>query len=109
MLPVYGKILGRLIYNKMFEFFTKNELISQNQSGFIAEDSCISQLLFITNDIYQSLDDELETRAAFLDISKAFNKVWHEGLSFKLKQNGISGNLSSVITDFWIRENEELF
>ena len=93
----------------MFEFFTKNELISQNQSGFIAEDSCISQLLFITNDIYQSLDDELETRAAFLDISKAFNKVWHEGLFFKLKQNGISGNLLSVITDFWIRENEELF
>ena len=93
----------------MFEFFTKNELISQNQSGFTAEDSCISQLLFITNDIYQSLDDELETRAAFLDISKAFNKVWHEGLFFKLKQNGISGNLLSVITDFWIRENEELF
>ena len=93
----------------MFEFFTKNEPISQNQSGFTAEDSCISQLLFITNDIYQSLDDELETRAAFLDISKAFNKVWHEGLFFKLKQNGISGNLLSVITDFWIRENEELF
>ena len=63
----------------MFEFFTKNELISQNQSGFTAEDSCISQLLFITNDIYQSLDDELETRAAFLDISKAFNKVLARG------------------------------
>ena len=32
-------------------------------------------------------------RAVFLDISKAFDKVWHEGLVFKLKQNGISGNL----------------
>ena len=84
----------------MFEFFTENELISQNQSGFKPGDSCISQLLCITHDIYQSLDDGLETRAVFLDISKAFDKVWHEGLLFKLKQNGISGNLLNVITDF---------
>ena len=44
LLPVCGKILERLIYNKMFEFFTENELISQNQSGFKPGDSCISQL-----------------------------------------------------------------
>ena len=75
LLPVCGKILERLIYNKMFEFFTENELISQNQSGFKPGDSCISQLLCITHDIYQSLDDGLETRAVFLDMSKAFDKV----------------------------------
>ena len=92
----------------MFEFFTENELISQNQSGFKPGDSCISQLLCITHDIYQSLDDGLETRAVFLDISKAFDKVWHEGLLFKLKQNGISGNLLNVITNFCIRGNKQL-
>ena len=54
----------------------------------------------ITHEIYQSLDDGLETRAAFFDISKAFDKALHEGLLFKLKQNGISGNLLNVITDF---------
>ena len=100
LLSVCGKILERLIYNKMFEFFTENELVSQNQSGFKPGDSCISQLLCITHDIYQSLDDGLETRAVFLDKSKAFDKVWHEGLLFKLKLNGISGNLLHVITDF---------
>ena len=36
----------------------------------------------------------------FLDISKAFNKVWHQGLLYKLKQNGISGNLLETLTDF---------
>ena len=50
LLPVCGKILERLIYNKMFEFFTENELISQNQSGFKPGDSCISQLLCISHD-----------------------------------------------------------
>ena len=49
---------------------------------------------------YQSLDDGLETRAVFLHISKAFDKVRHEGRFFKLKQNDISGNLLNFITDF---------
>ena len=35
-----------------------------------------------------------------LDISKAFDKIWHKGLIFKLKQNGISGNLLSTLHDF---------
>ena len=39
-------------------------------------------------------------RGAFLDISKAFDKVWNEGIIFKLKQNGISGKLLSVLSDF---------
>ena len=39
-------------------------------------------------------------RGAFLDISKAFDKVWHEVIIFKLQQNGISGKLLSVLFDF---------
>ena len=50
----------------------------------------------------------LETRAVFLDISKAFNKVWHEGLLFKLKLNGISGNLLNVITDFLYQRKQRV-
>ena len=71
-------------------------------------DSSISQLLCITHDIYQSLDDGLETRAVFLDISKAFDKVWHEGLLFKLKQNGISGNFLNVITNFLYQRKQRV-
>ena len=74
------KILERLIYNKMFKFFTESELISHNQSNFKPEDFCNDQLLHITNDIYQSLDDGLETRHVFFDILKAFDKVWQDGL-----------------------------
>ena len=78
------------------------------QSGLRPGDSCINQLLCITHDIYQSLDDGLETRGVFLDISKAFDKVWHEGLLFKLKQNGISGNLLNVITDFLYQRKQRI-
>ena len=51
LLSVCGKIPERLIYNKMFEFFTENELVSHSQSGFKPGDSCIIQLLCITHDI----------------------------------------------------------
>ena len=64
----------------MFELFTKNNLISDNQSGFKPGDSCVNQLLSITHKIYQSFDDNLEVRAVFLDISKAFDKVCHKVL-----------------------------
>ena len=46
------------------------------------------------------MDEGYEIRGLFLDISKAFYKVWHKGLVFKLKQNGISGNLLNIFEDF---------
>ena len=90
LLPICGKILERLIFNEMF--LIENNLISSNQSGFMPGDSCINQLLSIIHEIYKSFDDGFEVRGVFLDISKAFDKVWHKGIIFKLKQNGISGN-----------------
>ena len=84
----------------MTEFFTKNNLISDNQLGFKPGHSCVNQLLSITHEIYQSFDNNLEVRAVFLDISNAFDKVWHKGLIYKLKQNGISGNILNTIIDF---------
>ena len=100
LLPIFGKIFERLIYNEMYSFFIENDLISSNQSGFKQGDFCINQLLSITHDIYQSLDQGCEVRDVFLDISKAFDKVWHKGLIHKLKQNGIGGPLLKTSTDF---------
>ena len=61
----------------MFGFLIENDVISQHQSGFEPEDSCINQLLLITHEIYQSLDEGFDVRRVFLDISKTFDKVWH--------------------------------
>ena len=100
LLPICSKILEQLIFNEMLGFFTENDLISQHQSGFKTGDSCINQLLSITHEIYQSFNKGFDARSVFLDISKAFNKVWHDGLIFKLKQNGISGNLLNLLSNF---------
>ena len=89
----------------MFGFFIENDLISQHQSGFKPEDSCINHLLSITHEIYQSFDEGFDVRSVFLDISKAFDKVWHDGSIFKLKQNGISGNLLNMLSNFLRNRN----
>ena len=82
------------MFNEMFKLFVDNELISSsNQSGFKPGDSCVNQLVSISYEIYKSFDEGHEVRGVFLDISKAFDKVWHNGIIFKLTQNRISGNL----------------
>ena len=75
LLPICGKILERLMFKEMFNFFIGNKLISSNQVGFKPGDSCINQLLSITHEIYKSFDVGLEVRSVFLDISKAFDEV----------------------------------
>ena len=56
------------------------------------------QLQSITHQIYKSFNGGHGIRSVFLDISKTFDTVWYKSL-FKLKQNGISGNLLSTLTD----------
>ena len=100
LLPIFSKIFEKIIFDAMYAYFANNELISKHQSGFRPGDSTINQLLAITDEIFKSFESHSETRAAFLDISKAFDKVWHEGLLFKLKRSGISGRLLLLIGDF---------
>ena len=58
--------------------------------------------LFLVDEIHQAFEDRnsLEVRAVFLDISKAFDKMWHGGLIFKLKQNGIAGCLFKLLANY---------
>ena len=95
LLPIFGKIF---------------EKISNKQSGFQSGDSCVSQLLAITHEIYQAFDSNpsLETRGVFLDISKAFDKVWHKGLLFKLKSYGVEGDLYNILKHYLQNRNQRV-
>ena len=100
LVPVCGKILEKLISDKMFQFFINNKLIATNQSGFQPIDSCINQLLSITHNIYKSFDEGFEVSGVFHDTSKAFDMVLHEGIIFKLKKSSISRNLLEILAEF---------
>ena len=80
LLPVCSKVFERLLYNNMFSFFSENDLISPKQSSFRPGDSCTNQLRSIAHEILSAFYDGHEVRGVFLDISKAFNRVWYECL-----------------------------
>ena len=95
-----AKFLKELFSTQCLNFLKK--IVCPHQPEFLLSDSCQSQLLSIVCDIYASFDwsPTLEVRANFLDIPKAFDKVWHEGLLFKLECIGISGNLLHLLKSF---------
>ena len=93
-------MLERLLCNDMFSLFSENNLISPKQSGFRPGDSSTNQLSSIAHEIISTFDHGHEVRGVFRDISKAFDRVWHEALLFKLQQNEISGELITLIKDF---------
>ena len=73
------------IFSKIYNFLLDEKLLNPNQSEFRLSDSCLNQLLAITHEVFQVFDGNpsLEVRSVFLDISKAFCMVWHEGLFYK--------------------------
>ena len=79
------------------KFLLKITYFYQIKSRFKTGDSCINQLVSITQDICNSFNEGYDVRAVCLDRSKAFDEVWHKGFPFKLKQNGMSDNLLSIM------------
>jgi hypothetical protein len=93
-------MLEKIVHDSLYPHLFDNKLISDKQSGYRRNDSTIRQLLSITHEIYKAFDSGHEVRAVFLDISRAFDRVWHEGLKFKLKQNGVERNALNIIKSF---------
>ena len=58
--------------------------------------------------IIHCFDEGMETKATFLDLSKAFGKVWHKGLIYKLRQYGFTGNLLTLLTDILSNRKERV-
>ena len=110
LLPVFGKILEKIIFNKIYKFLSEEKLLNPNQSGFRPSDSCINQLIEITHEIFKAFDcnPPLEVRSVFLDISKAFDKVWHEGLIYKIKSMGVSGQLLNLLKNYLTNRNQRV-
>ena len=90
-----------MIFKKFFNHFPQSQLLTKCQSGFLPGDLCISQLLCIVHEINLSFDCDptIDVSGIFLYISKAFDKIWHEGILFKLKPIGVNGKMLTLLTN----------
>ena len=107
LFPIFGKMFERVICSSLFNYFQSNRLFTPSQSGFLPGDSCIAQLLSIIHEIQTAFDENptVDVRGVFLDISKAFDKVWHDEIIFKLKSYGVEGKLLLLLKNYL--ENRE--
>lgn len=87
LLPVLSKILEKLILQQLKPIIEERNLIPNHQFGFRNHHGTIEQVHRIVNHINRDLQSKRYCSAAFLDISQAFDKVWHLGLLYKLKKN----------------------
>ena len=95
-----GKVFERCIHKHVYDFLKAHTIIAPLQSGFIPGDSTVNQLLSTYHELCTSFDKGVTTQVVYLDISKAFDRVWHQGLLLKLKAAGIRGKLFEIFKDY---------
>ena len=97
---VVVKTLERLIHKHIMKYLIDFQLLNDNQHGFRPSRSCVTQLLQLVHEWLQALDKLGSIDAVFLDFAKAFDKVSHAHLLYKLECNGIKGQILTWLRDF---------
>ena len=100
LLSVVSKVFEKLVNNRIVDHLEKCGLFSDFQYGFRSSRSTADLLTVVSDRIARAFNRSGATRAMALDISKAFDRVWHAGLLHKLKSYGISGQIFSLISSF---------
>ena len=98
LLSVVSKVFEKLANNRIVDHLEKCGLFSNFQYGFRSSRSTADLLTVVSDRIARAFNRSGATRAVALDISKAFDRVWHAGLLHKLKPYGISGQIFSLIS-----------
>lgn len=86
LLPVLSKVFEKLLLKRLHNLLNENEILPDHQFGFRTAHSTIEQLHRVVEIIRQSLENKQYCSAAFLDVSQAFDKVWYDGLLYKIKK-----------------------
>ena len=100
LLPTMGKIFERLILNRVLAHLNKNKILIDEQFGFRAHRSTVQQLLRITYKVSDNFNKNKSTAMLLLDIEKAFDAVWHQGLIYKLENYNFPQYLIKLILDY---------
>lgn len=111
LLPLIGKLFEKILLKRMKAYL--NDIIPEHQFGFRENHGTIEQVHRIVDVISRSLEEKKYCSAVFLDISQAFDRVWHEGLLYKVKKmlpHSFYNILHSYLSGrcFEIKLNEEL-
>ena len=100
LLSCVGKRLERIINKRLVWHLESNSVLASTQTGYRQFRSTEDQLALLTQDIKDAFQEKKKVLAVFFDLSKAFNKVWKEGLLLKLLRAGVHGKMYKWLSDF---------
>ena len=100
LLSSVSKIFEKIIHTRLISHLNATDAIPHCQFGFKPNYSTTQQLLRITEHIINEFKKKEHTGTAFLDIAKAFDKVWHDGLLYKLKCLNTPTVIFNIIKSF---------
>ena len=86
-----GKVMERMINTRLMWHLETNNLIAKEQAGFRQNRSTEDQAAYFAQKVEDGFQEKQDTLAVWIDMEKAFDKVWKDGLRLKLRKNGISG------------------
>ena len=92
--------MEHIIISNLVKHLDRNQILYDLQHGFRARRSCEKQLTMLIDELHQNLQDGKQTDIILLDFSKAFDKVSHEKLIYKLHGYGIRGKTLRWIKSF---------
>ncbi|KAK9881891.1 hypothetical protein WA026_018088 [Henosepilachna vigintioctopunctata] len=100
LLSAISKLIEKSIYKRLKEHVEEHGIIPKHQFGFRTEHTTTYQLARITEDIKEKLNVSTPTGAIFLDIEKAFDRVWHQGLIYKMKEKQFPRKITNIIMSY---------
>lgn len=105
---ICSKILEHIVVSNMMKHFDKNNILSDCQHGFRPKRSCETQLISLTEELHQNLENKEQVDMVVLDFSKAFDKVPHKRLLSKLWNYGVRGNTHGWIQSFLVDRTQRV-
>ena len=105
---VLCKLCEHILHCAVIRHLSDHEILSDAQHGFRKRRSCDTQLIVTVEDLAKGLDSKSQTDVILLDYEKAFDKVSHRHLLYKVKHYGIQGSTLQWISDFLHSRSQEV-
>ena len=100
ILPVVSKLMERILYDQMYDYLKKQNILSEHQFGFRQFHSTTTTLLDCTNEWYINMDRGLYIIVVLLDLKKAFDTVNHEIILRKFERYGFGNKALDLLSNY---------
>ena len=100
LISCLGKLMERILNKRLIWCLKSNNILAPSQTGYRSHRSTEDQLMLLSQEIENAFQKKERVVSVFFDLSKAFDKVWKEGLLQKMSQLGIRSNMFKWIKSF---------